>query len=217
MLKFINNNNGVIGLTISQIGLIIATAVILAAVFSFLYFSDFKRTSELKNIASGFSIMVEGMDTRFFENTTLYFFPDKDYSYNLSLNSEYLIVNADGSWMDNKLSVKERFLINPWPRKNNSDWVSEKELHSYLKNNYGQTGNITDPIQGSTNINKIKDLLNTEFEDASYSLALNPYYINRYKPVYISKTFIYYNTDGTGGWDKNSDENSEFILIYQKL
>ena len=121
MLKFIHNDRGVIGLTLSQIGLIIATGIILAAVFSFLYYNNWQRQSELKNMATSLTTLVEVMDTRFFDNTTMYFFPDKDYHYNVSISTEYIIINADGTW-DNKLSVKERFLIRAWPRINDPDW-----------------------------------------------------------------------------------------------
>jgi len=216
LLRSIRNNNAFMGLTLSSIGLIIASGFILAAVFSFIYYSEFQRNAEIQNIASGFSIMVEGMDTRFFENTTLYFFPEKEYYYNVSLNSEYIIVDCDGTWWGDKLSVKERFLIRPWPRKNNSDWLSGEELHNYLDSSYNQSGNYTDPIQGTTNIDKVKNILKTEWEDAAFSLALNPFYVDSHKAVYIDKIFIYYNTDGNNGWDKNYDEKQEFILVYQK-
>jgi len=203
-------------LTLSSIGLIIASGFILAAVFSFIYYSDFQRNSEIQNIASGFSIMVEGMDTRFFENTTMYFFPEQEYYYNVSLSSEYIIVDADGTWWGDKLSVKQRFLIRPWPRKDNSDWLSGEELHSYLKMKYGQSGNYSKSIEGSVEIDKVKNYLKDEYEAAALSLAHNPFYVDSHKAVYIEKIFIYYNTDGNLGWDKDIDEKQEFILVYQK-
>ena len=214
MLKSIRNNSGVVGLTLSSIGLIIATGVILAAVFSFLYFSEFQRSSELKNIGSGFSIMVEGMDTRFFENTSMYFFLDKEYYYNVSISSEYIIVNAEGSWWGRDLSEKQRFVVKPWPRKNNPDWVSGEQLHVYLRDNYGRTGKILEPIN-ETDIDDVKNYINSERESANLSLVSSPFYVDRHKPVFIDKVLIYYNTDDNNGWDKELDEKQELLIIYQ--
>lgn len=214
MLKFIHNDRGVIGLTLSQIGLIIATGIILAAVFSFLYYNNWQRQSELKNMATSLTTLVEGMDTRFFDNTTMYFFPDKDYHYNVSISTEYIIINADGTW-DNKLSVKERFLIRAWPRINDPDWDTGEQLHSYLKASYGRSGNKTNPIN-SSDITSVKNELNIEKEQDEQTLAYNPFYVDKSKPVYIDKIFIYYDTDGDKSWNKQNDENQGFIIIYQK-
>jgi len=214
MSKLIHNDRGVIGLTLSQIGLIIATGIILAAVFSFIYYNNWQRQAELKNIATGFTIMVEGMDTRFFENTTLYFFPDKDYHYHVSISTEYIIINADGIW-DNKFSVKERFLIRPWPRINDPDWNNGEQLHSYLKASYGRSGNKTNPIN-SSDITSVKNELKIEKEQDEQTLAYNPFYVDNYKPVYIEKIFIYYDTNGDKSWNKQNDEKQGFIIIYQK-
>jgi hypothetical protein len=214
MLKFIKNDRGVIGITLSQIGLVIATGIILAAIFSFLYYSEWQRNSELKNMASGLSIMVEGMDTRFFDNTTTYFFPDKNYNYNVSVSSEYIIINADGTW-GNMLSVKERFLIRPWPRVNDPDWTSGKQLHSYLQDNYGRSGNKTRPIYKS-DISSVKNMLNSYKEQDEQSLALNPLFVDILKPVYIDKVFIHYDTDGDNIWNKKNDEKQGFLLVYQQ-
>src|SRR4030042_3059252 len=132
MLKFIRDEKGMMDLCLSHIALMIANGILIAAVFSFIYYNEWNRNAELGNMCSGLSIMVEGMDTRFFDNTTSYFFPDKDYNYNVSVSTEYVIVNADGTWR-NTLFVKHRFLIRPWPRIDNNDWVNGEELHSYLK------------------------------------------------------------------------------------
>ena len=214
MLRFIHDTKGMMGLYLSHIALIVATGIIIAAVFSFIYYNEWQRNGELRNMASGLSTMVDGMDTRFFENTTLYFFSDRDYDYNVSVSSEYIIISADGTW-GNTLSVKHRFLIRPWPRVNNSDWISGKELHSFFKTMHGQSGNKSNPIN-KTDIDDVKDYLHDERELANKTLALKPFYVDIFKPVYIDKVFIYYNNDGQNGWDKKTDGKQEFIIIYQK-
>jgi len=215
MLRFISDEKGVMDLCLSNIALIIAAGIIIAAVFSFIYYNEWNRNAELKNMCSGLSIVVEGMDTRFFENTTSYFFPEKDYNYNVSVSTEYVIVNADGTW-GNTLSVKYRFLVCPWPRVDNSDWVSGDELHDYLENTYGQSGNKSEPIQGA-NVVSVQNYLDDEREQASYDLVFEPFYVNIIKPVIIEKVFIYYDSDRNNVWDKGTDDLQEFIIIYQKI
>jgi len=163
MSKFIKNDAGIMGLTLSQIGLIIVTGILLTAVFSIIFLNDWQRNAELKNIATSFSTIVEGMDTRFFENTTEFHFPDKTYYYNVSISTEYVVVSAEGN-QNNKLSIKERFIVKPWPRTSDQTWKTGEELHKLDKDN----------------------------AVACIDLALSPLYIQTNKAVYIEKVVIYY-------------------------
>jgi len=210
MLRFIRDDNGLMGLTLSQIGLVIATGILLAAVFSVVFYNDWQRNAELENIASSFSFVVEGMDTSFFENTTVFCFPDKNYYYNVSVSTEYIVVSSSG-FFGSDLSVKERFLVNPWPLINSSSWVGGVGLHIFLKNNYGYSGNVSDPIQ---DVDVVKDYLDNLSGGASVSLALNPMYIFTDKIVSIDKAYVYYDDDGDGVWGEG-EEKQGFLFIYQ--
>ena len=171
------------------------------------------KKADLKNIATGISTIVEGMDTRFFENKTMYWFPDKDYSYTLTASTEYITVASKANW-DEQLSFKERFLIKPWPRTVNPKWTSGKELHDYLKNTYGRSGNESDPIQ-SVDIATVKNDLLTDRETANKTLALNPIKFDLEKPLFIEKIYIHFDKDDDG-WDKDIDEKQDFVILYQK-
>ena len=199
MSKFIKNDAGIMGLTLSQIGLIIVTGILLTAVFSIIFLNDWQRNAELKNIATSFSTIVEGMDTRFFENTTEFHFPDKTYYYNVSISTEYVIVSAEGNQND-KLSIKERLLVKPWPRLSYQTWKTGEELHNYCLSNYSHSGTILDPITHGD-----LDELNTDKETASILLASTPLYVQTNNPAYIEKVIIYYD----------DAEKQEFLLIYQ--
>jgi len=221
MSRFIENDKGIMGLTLSQIALIIATSILIAAVFSLIFLNDWQRNAELKNIATSFSSIVEGMDTRFFEDTTSFRFPDRGYYYNVSLSTGYIVVSAKGNF-DNDLSVKERFLVRPWPQSMASPWIGEIGLHNYLKSylHNGDThdwvndsGNISDPI-APDDIDCVKDYLSASQQIVNISLASHPQYIITNKPVYIDKAIVYYDNDGSGVWEKNEDRQ-EFIFIYQ--
>lgn len=199
MSKFIKDDHGIMGLTLSHIGLIIATGILLTAVFSIIFLNDWQRNAELKNIATSFSTIVEGMDTRFFENTTEFHFPDKTYYYNVSISTEYVIVSAEGN-QNNKLSIKERFIVKPWPRTSDQTWKTGEELHNYCLYTYGHSGTILDPI-----VQADLDELNIYKENAGIYLVSNPLYFKINKPVYIEKVIIYYGIA----------EKQDFLLIYQ--
>jgi len=48
MLKFIEDKKGIMGITLSQIGLILATGILLAAVFSIIFLNDWNKKAETK-------------------------------------------------------------------------------------------------------------------------------------------------------------------------
>jgi len=199
MSKFIKDNHGIMGLTLSQIGLILATGILVAAVFSIIFLNDWQRNAELKNIATSFSTIVEGMDTRFFENTTEFHFTEKSYYYNVSISTEYIIITSEGN-QNNRLSIKERLLNKPWPRPSGQTWKTGEELHNYCLNTYGHSGTISDPIT-QDDLGELE-----EYNVAScMDLALSPLYIQTNKTVYFEKVIIYYDIS----------EKQDFLLIYQ--
>jgi len=201
MSKFIRDNNGVIGLTLSQIGLMIAMGILIAALFSLVFQNDWRKEAELQNIATSFSTMVDGMDSRFFENTTGFLLPDMEYHYNVSISTEYITVCTKGN-VGNDLSVKERFLVRPWPNSDESIWETGAALHDHLKDNFGNSGNTSDPVQ---NVSNVKNYLNNEWKNVSDSLALKPLYVSMEKIIYIEKIYIYYEDSG----------KQEIVFIYQ--
>jgi len=127
MLKFIENKKAIMSLTFTQIGLIIATAILLSAAVSIVFLNDWQKKAELENIASNFSTVIQGMDSKFFENTTTFYFPEKTYDYNVSISTEYATVRTVGTWF-NTLSVKHRFLKKPLL----SNWISGENFHIFL-------------------------------------------------------------------------------------
>lgn len=208
------------GLTLSQIGLLIAVGILLTAVFSLIFLNEWHKNAELKNIATSFSSMVENIDTRFFEDTSSFSFPNENY-YNISISTEYIIVKTQGNFNDD-LFVKERFLVRPWPQSKNSPWVGRIGLHNYLKGylhnddtDYwvNNSGNISDPIKAD-DIDFVKKYLSSLQENVNKSLALSPLHIFTNKIVYIDKAIIYYDNNDDEIWDYN-DEKREFIFVYQ--
>lgn len=215
MSKFIRNNKGVMSLTLSQIGLIIATGILLSAVFSTVFLNDWHKNSELHNIGTHFSTLLEGIDTCFFENTKIYYFPDKNYEYNASISTEYMTLNAKGNW-DNTLSNKIRFVKKTFVGSVNYNWSSGEKFHIFLNDTYSRFGNETYPIF-KKDITSVKNMILDEFENMSYFYAINPLELDIQKPVIIEKIYIFYDNNDDKKWDKTNDEKQNFILIHQNI
>ncbi len=214
MSKFIQNDKGLLDLTISNIGLFIATAILITAIFSFTFLNDYQKNYEIKNISSDFSTIVRSVDSKFFENKTRYFFPNKDFNYFVKISTEFINMEAKGSW-NNILSSKRRFLTEPYPLTNNNTWKTGKELHMFLKEKYGFSGNKSEPISRDKieNIDRYLDKLKNNI---TLSLSYNPLILDINNPVFIEKIYIFYDINKDNIWTKNNDIKKDLLVIYQK-
>jgi hypothetical protein len=193
MLKSIHNNQAIMDLTLSQIGLMLATAILLTTVISFISYNDWQRNMELKTVASQLSTLVEAMDAKSLENTTTYYLPDYGYDYTVTVSTEYVTVSAKGFW-NNELSVKERFIVKPWPQDedNNPGWIGTTGttgLHEYLNTNYEAQGTLSDPV---FDIVTVKDELIAKRAEVTPLFAQTHLELTPGKPVFIDKAVIYY-------------------------
>jgi len=201
MSKFIKNSHGIMGLTLSHIGLFIATGILLAAVGTVIFYNNWQRTEELHAIANSVSMLIQDMDARFFDNITMFQFPNKNYQYTVELSTEYIAMSAKGYW-GHDISVKERFIIHPWPRDRISNWTTGGDLHTYLNETYGRQGTKDDPLP-MANLSEIDN----DHETSVLFFALQPLKVRVHAPLYVEKVSIY---DDTGG-------RHDFILVYQSI
>jgi hypothetical protein len=201
MSKFIDNPHGFMGLTLTNLGLFIASGVLLLAICSLVAHSDWQRTEELHAIAHDISSRIQDLDATFFEHSVLYQFPPKNYDYAIAASTEYITVSTKDTW-GTTISVKERFVIHPWPRNDTINWTAGSQLHNYLNTTYGHWGTQQDPLP-SSNL--------TEFEQNRKTtimfLALHPLEIRSDTQLTIEKVTIF---------DDNG-ENHAFVLLYQTL
>jgi len=217
MSAFMPNNKAVMGLTLSHIGLMIASAVILTAAISFISFNDMQRTNELKTVASQLSTLVQANDAKSMEDTTQYWLPDLGYDYTVTVSTEYITVEAEGFW-NNKLSVKQRFIIKPWVQNETTspEWVGGSELHNYLKNNWQilAAGTLNDPIQRRQSWEVLLDDLNNSKTQNTSIYAKTPLILDPKKPVIIDKTVLYFSQPEEFFECK---KGKDFDLCYQGL
>ena len=222
MLRSLHNENGIMGLTLSQIGLMVASGILIVAVFSVLYLNDWQRTAELQSTATQISTLIEGLNSQFFENAISYHFSDRNYQCNASVSTEYITISAKGN-RDNVLSVKKQFSMKIWPQSSDSAWVGSDGLHDYLKHMLrneshafvNTSGNVSDPVS-SDNIDWVQDNLSNIQKNVQASLAVHPMYMLIDRTVIIEKAIIYYDSNGDGIWIKDDDEQQEFIFIYNQ-
>ena len=200
MLPCNEDTAGLMDISLTQIGLLIATSVLLCIVFSFIFFNDWQRTSELQAQSSQFSNLLSDIDNSFFERTSLFQFSQGDYPYTVSISSEYLRVSAKGFWK-NDLIVVKKFLPCPWICGTQQNWSTGEDLQTCLNESFGHRGTQGDPIS-SENFTTLCQ----ERDDAIAYYAVHPLGIILNRPVYVEKVTIYYN----------QTQRQDFLLVYQR-
>jgi hypothetical protein len=201
MSRFMNDTNSIMGLTLSQIGLLLATGILLTAVFFLVFSNDWQRTAEIRSTTSSFSNLIEDINNCFFENTTRFQFPSKNYAYTVKLSTEYIVISAKGFW-DADVYVTERLLIPPWPRSSDQNWTTGDDLHEYLNTTCGHRGTKNDSISSMNFTHLIYE------QNATISFyALHPLEILIREPVFLEKVTIFYD------YEKKHD----FLLVYQLI
>jgi hypothetical protein len=201
MLRCMNDTNSIMGLTLSQIGLFLATGILLTVVFSLVFSSDWQRTAELESLAGSFSNFLGDIDNSFFEQTARYQFSHKDYVYFVKISTEYIVISAEGSW-ESDLFITNRFLTRPWLRIPQQNWTSGDDLHVYLNQTCGHRGIENDSISA-----EVFTQLCQEQNHTTSLFALHPLEIDINDPVFVEKVTIFYN----------QTKRHDFLLIYQMI
>jgi len=202
-------------LSLTSLGLMIASCILFAAVFSLLFLQDRDTTLELSGIASRFCTEVNNMDLMFLENSTQYYFPVHP-QYTISLSTEYIHLSQPRSQNKN-VTILRQFLIHPLPCNHslNPDWSSGDQFHNnFLLSCYHHTGSRHDPIDYA-NISRVQQYLYNLTLSLQKTLSTFPLMVEKQKPVVLEKIMVYYDSNGNGLWEKASDTFQEFVFLYQ--
>jgi len=189
------------GLTLTQVGLILATGILLTVVLSLVFSNDWQRTAELQSQASSFSNLLGDVDNRFFEQTSRFQFSHTDYAYSVSISTEYILITAKGSW-DGDLIVTKKLFSPAWLRLPQQNWTTGEDLHTYLNRTYGHRGTQNDSIHSENFTQLYQELNNTISFFASHPLE-----ILIKEPVFIEKVTIFYD----------ETKRHDFLLLYQMV
>jgi len=199
MLRYTTDTHAIMGLSLSQLGLFLATGILLTAVISFVFLNNWERTNELRSYESSFSALLEDIDSSFLKNSTMFQFPETTYPYKVHLSSEYIVISTKGFW-DSRLQMTKRFLVRPWVRSSTQNWTTGNDLHEYLNITYGHRG-VQDDVISLQNFTQLQ----LEQNASSSYYALHPLEIFTYYPVIIEKVVLFYDTG----------QSFDVLLVYQ--
>ena len=199
MSKFIKNSKGFMGLTMTTLGLFIASGILFLAVCSLVFSNAWQETEELHAIARGISTHIQDMDSRFYDCTFAYQCPPNKYQYTIWVSTEYITVSAKNLW-GATVSVNERLIVHPWPRNSTMNWTTGYELHRFLNETCGKWGTSEDPLS----IMNLSELENDQ-ENCARLLAVCPLCLHPNIPVCIEKVSLFDDTR----------EKHDVILLYQ--
>lgn len=203
MLQFIGNNRGMIGLTFTDIGLMIATGILLISLYHLFFSDNFEEKDIMENIAEKIIINLQEADTASFDYIKT--LDIQDIRYKISISPEYITIYNE------RKKIRENILPSLWIRDNNDNWTNGTELHIFLYEKFGDKGTIEDPIQNRILVKRYL----TEEWNVSYERFLEkPFIIDLSKPIFIEKTFLYYDTNNDGIWMKG-EEKQGFLMFYQ--
>ncbi|HEC77042.1 MAG TPA: hypothetical protein ENI33_07290 [Thermoplasmatales archaeon] len=198
MLKLflLGDKRGDISWLLNQIGLLLATGILLGAITSSLFFDEWQRKAEIENITIHFTTAIESASLKEFPEKIVYKFPDKSYGYEVKISTEYITVKIP----DEEIIVKKRFPFRVWANPPVADGYGINGICNYLSNIYGEGNN------GSSPESKIsKENIEKEFNSTAVHLSLNPLSIETKKSVYIEKIFLY-----------TEEGREEYVIIYQR-
>lgn len=197
VFQLFEDERGMISWFLSQIGLLLAAGVLLGAIAGLTFYNDWEKEAEAKNIASHMATAIESTALNEFPSKNTYLLPQKNYHYEVTVTTDYVTVTRRGGVMSDEIKGREALLIKPYVRLDGRDWKwsTSEELHAFLQEKYGHSGEDDDPFSVS-NKGAIIGYLEEEQSDKAIWLAKNPLRItNINKPVNIEKTFIYFEDE----------------------
>jgi len=200
MLKYIHDKEGVISWLLSQIGLLIATGILLASIASLTFYSDWQKEAEIKAIASNFATAIETADLQEFPKKSSYHFPKTDYYYEVTISTDYITVKRNDGMVSKKIVAREALLIHPWISPPMINTRGAEGFYDYLESRCEQGQD------GSSPSSRIpRNIVENAFNESRKELIEYPLNIDINEPVFIEKVFVYYTEGGRGS----------YVLVYQ--
>ena len=195
MSKFMGKD-AIISWLLSQLALLLAAAVLLAAVASVTFYNDWKKEAEIKSLAINIASEIASVDLHDYSNSTDYSLPLKPYR--IYLSPSYIRIERDDGRVHKNISVVEELWVKPYI----GLWKNGSNLHNDLYNKYHHYGNISDPIPSK---NDVRNYLDGKMDEISKKLAINPFKVDLEKPLHIEKVVIYCN-----------DGNIDVLIVSQE-
>jgi len=184
MLRLRTDRHAVLGLSLANLALFLASGLLLGIILEGVYGSIWERTAQLQTTADTLNASIETLSAAYEDTSLMIRLPTGPPSMRLSCSSQYIHVWSQfGS--TTALSVTEPWVVSPWPRPAGS-WQSGHDLHGWLNDTYGHLGTVQDPINLTTLVSLKKDR-----QSAAMSLAYSPVEFTGTSPLIAEKTFVY--------------------------
>jgi len=189
----LDDEKGVLSWLLTQISLIIAAGVLIGAIAGISFYGDWQKEAELKNIASNFVASLISLELREFPYEKTYLFPLKNYHYEVELSSDYITVRREDGTINKNIICREELPIKPIiTAGKNLDWTNSTEFHKFLSLNYGCDGSPESPIPLEQR-EEVFSYIEQEMKYNAHETAAEPITIcDLNKPLYMEKTFIYF-------------------------
>jgi hypothetical protein len=198
MSRFRSNCSGTLGLTLSNLGLFLASGMLLVFLLGGVYGGFWEREAEVRSTARSLNTCVETLSAAYSETTGAVTIPRNPMLVGFSCSCQYLRMESKASF-GMVVSVTDRWLIPVWPRGNGS-WQSGADLHQWLHLTSGHNGSMQDPVNQS-----VLENLTTDQQACAFALARDPLTLDAGRPVMVEKAVVV-AIDG---------ERGVFMLVYQ--
>ena len=189
------NNSGIISWLLSQLALLLATAILIASIASITFYNDWQKEAEAKGIALNIASEIASMDLKAYPNSTLYWIDSKKAS--IYLSTEYVrVIRYDGN-IHKKIFATTPLLVKPFIYNGSVGWKNGDDLYEALCKKFcndGDSNKIGD-AEHPFSYNKkpeVKNYIANELNRISKELAIHPLHIDPNKPLYIEKAYIYF-------------------------
>jgi len=194
------------GFTISQLGIMIAAVMILAALSTIFFDSSWQKKQEMRQIAQQISSSLISIDKAWYETTNTIPVSKEFQGYNITMSSSSIKVS---SFQSNEQIIWEKMMVHPLIRTYSDEWSTANQLHIFLYQTYGHQGTKEDPIPENSDI---YSYFTNEVNNSNFVHSLHPYVIDTSMQITLEKVLIYFDENKDGIWEK-----TEHILDYTLL
>ena len=192
-----HDTNAVFGLTLSNIGLFIASGLLLTLILQGTYGSLSERTAEISTTAHILNSTVETLLVTEDDIPLQIQLPTLIPGLQISCSTQLIHLTAPGSF-GTTLADTQAWTLRPWPR-NSTTWQSSTDLHRWLRQTTAHTGTMNDPVNDT-----ILCSLQETFTSEALQLATNPMQYSVTRPLTAEKVTIY-----------ATSSTRTFFLLYQ--
>ena len=207
MLKYRRfNEDGFLGLTLTHLGLMIASILLVAAISSIMN-DDIWEQNKMEQISEYIVDKLSIIDDSWVEQQLTVSSSSFDSRYHIYLSQQSILIKSKE---DDQIMYREPLFIQPWIRNSTQEWKNASDFHQYLKTNFGKTGHRDDPIAYK---DQITSYFSDEWNTSCIKYANSPYVIDITSDIIIEKTIVYCDEDNDDIWSKEEDI-IEYVLLY---